>query len=385
MENQDNYRDQGGRKLPVLSPGDRVWVRYYDTEGMEGIVKQEVKPGYFEVTTSSGTYMEWHNRLIKLCPVNSVIQRKLWYTQIGQGLQTLCVPKAGSNHILNVLRMREYTHFQYPFSIPDPTQLAHPVRVVTGLTYPCGIAFNSRREVIVRECIWGSHHRIVVLDIKGDRIRTFGSCMGFSPEEMIYPASIAVDDMDNIYVRSRHKLQKFTRSGELIKCVGVGSELGQYQPGGVTLYDNQMYICDTYNLIQVFNLDLNFIRSIGSHGKGRGEFDRPYDVKFDRDGYMYVAEFGNERVQVLERSGHFIRVFGEGELYPVALHIVDNYVYVRNHRNIEVHRTSGEFVTSFGEFLGAGIRPYYSSSSITSCADGFIYVSDCWSGSIQIF
>ena len=50
-------------------------------------------------------------------------------------------------------------------------------------------------------------HRIVVLDIKGDMIRTFGSCDD-SPEEMRLPTCIAVDDMDNIYVSSFDKLQK---------------------------------------------------------------------------------------------------------------------------------------------------------------------------------
>ena len=46
-------------------------------------------------------------------------------------------------------------------------------------------------------------------------------------------------------------------------------------------------------MIQVFDLDLNFVRSIGSRGSGRGEFDQPYDVKFDTAGNMYVAEWGN--------------------------------------------------------------------------------------------
>ena len=43
--------------------------------------------------------------------------------------------------------------------------------------------------------------------------------------------------------------------------------------------------------IQVFDLDLNFVRSIGSRGKGRGEFNAPDDVKFDTAGNMYVADF----------------------------------------------------------------------------------------------
>ena len=267
----------------------------------------------------------------------------------------------------------------------DPTQLAHPVRVVTGLNWPYGIAFNSRGEMIVSE--WGGH-QIAIFDIRGQRIRTFGS-RGYSPEQMEYPRGIAIDDMDNIYVTSYHKLQKFTSSGELIKCVGQrGSKEGEFEePRGLALHNNQVYICDCKNhRIQVFDLDLNFIQSIGSRDKGRDEFEAPYDVKFDTDGNMYIVEFGNGRVQVLDRNGHFIRVFGEeGKRKlcgPSALHIVDKHVYVSDYTDhcIVVYEISGQFVTSFG---GRGQKEY--PRCITSCADGFIHVCDQYNNRVQIF
>ena len=181
------------------------------------------------------------------------------------------------------------------------------MRVVTDLNYPYGIAYNSRGEMIVSE--WNGH-RVSIFDIRGQKIRTFGS-NGDSPDQMKYPQGTAVNDMDNIYVSSWHKLQKFTSSGELIKCVGGrGGKEGEFDdPRGVTLYDNQVYVCDCNNhRIQVFDLDLNFVRSIGSCGKGRGEFDAPFDVKFDTAGniYMYVAEFSNSRVQVLATSNKYL-------------------------------------------------------------------------------
>ena len=272
---------------------------------------------------------------------------------------------------------------------PDPTQLGRPVRVVTGLNMPYGIAINSRGKMIISECIG---HQISIFDIGGQKIRTFGSC-GDSPEQMIQPAGIAIDDADNIYVSSDHKLQKFTSSGELIKCVGQrGSKEGEFiGPHGVTLYDNQVYVCDCNNhRIQVFDLDLNFIRSIGSRGKGRGEFNEPCDVKFDSAGNMYVAEYNNMRVQVMDINGRFIRAFGQegkGKLgMPSALHIVDNFVYVSNWSGhcIVVYETSGQFVTSFGRCgheEGEFDRPF----CITACADGFIHVCDFLNNRVQIF
>ena len=50
------------------------------------------------------------------------------------------------------------------------------------------------------------------------------------------PAGIATDDTDNIYVSSFHKLQKFTSSGELIKCVGQKGSKKFNHPHGVTVY-----------------------------------------------------------------------------------------------------------------------------------------------------
>ena len=149
--------------------------------------------------------------------------------------------------------------------------------------------------------------------------------------------------------------------------------------------DNLVYVCDRNNhRIQVFDLDLNFVRSIGSRGSGRGEFKFPFDVKFDTAGNMYV---GNGRVQVMDSSGRFIQEFGQGKLSrPSGLLIADKYVYVSTFSGhcIIVYETSGQYVTSFGrrgENEGEFSRPF----CITSCVDGFIHVCDYCNRRVQIF
>ena len=85
-----------------------------------------------------------------------------------------------------------------PFTITvylDPTQLGRPLRIVTDLNKPRGIAYNSRGEMIVSE--WDGD-RVSIIDNRGKKIRTFGS-RGDSPDQMIYPRGIAIDDIDNIY------------------------------------------------------------------------------------------------------------------------------------------------------------------------------------------
>ena len=276
-----------------------------------------------------------------------------------------------------------------PFTVtvyPDPRQVGHPVRTLTGLDHPYGVAFNSRQEMIVSELLGNT---LSIFSTQEQKIQTFNK----SPEDIKYPAGIATDDTDNIYVTSKHKLQKFTSNGELIKCIGErGSKEGEFDyPRGVTLFDNKVYVCDRNNhRIQVFDHDLNFVRSIGSNNKRRGSFHAPHDVKFDTAGNMYVADYSNGRVQVTDPTGQYIWAFGqEGERKlrgPSGLHIVDKHVYVSDWGSccIMVYETSGKFVTSFGR-PGQNEGEFLCPFCITSCADGFIYVCDYDNNRVQIF
>ena len=270
-----------------------------------------------------------------------------------------------------------------PFTMtvyPDPTQLGKPVRVVTGLRHPRGIAKNSRGEVIVSE--W-SRHRIAVVDSSGKVVRTFGST-GDRTEQMIDPTGIAVDRDDNVYVTSSHKLQKFSRDGRLIKSVGQeGNKEGEFcAPTGLRLHNECVYVCDQLNhRIQIFDLELNFIRTFGSRGSGRGEFNSPFDLDFDVEGNMYIADFGNNRIKVLDTRNQFVRQFGhegEGRLkLPSAVHVIGQFVYVSEsgHHRISAFETSGQFVTSFGKY-GKGEEEFFSPRCITSDHTGFIYICD---------
>ena len=272
---------------------------------------------------------------------------------------------------------------------PDPTQLGSSLRIVKDISGPYDIAFNSHGEMIVSEC---DGNKVSVFDVRGQKVRSFGS-HGFKPVQMVFPAGIAVDETNNIYVSSQHKLQKFTSSGELIKCIGrKGSKEAEFtDPRGVTIHSNKIYVCDTDNhRIQVFDMDLNYIHSIGSCGRRRGKFVHPVDAAFSTAGNMYVVEYMNSRVQVLDSRGHCVKMFGDvgkGKLStPTALHIADKYVYVSDMGNhqISVYEISGRYVTSFGR-RGARKEEFKGPYCITSCVNGCIYVCDYGNTRIQVF
>ena len=369
-----------GLQSATVNHPTHVIVELTDSSGQPCSLKQNVTAQLelvTKATPSSRSRWPWSKKSGLAVVVPSPSRYEVSYTAVSRGQHKLHVQ----------VNDREINDSPFTMTVyPDPTQLGHPVRVVTDLKYPYDSAFNKCGEMIVSE-YWG--HRVSIFDIRGQNIQTFGS-HGDSPDQMEWPKGIAIDDTDNIYVSSHHKLQKFTSSGDLIKYVGQrGRKEGEFNdPRGITLYENQVYVCDRNNhRIQVFDLDLNFVRSIGSHDDGRREFNAPLDVKFDTAGNMYIAEYDNERVQVKDSSGHFIRSFGQGQLCgPSGLHIADKYVYVSDHIGdcVVVYETSGQFVTSFGS-LGHKEGDFVRSHCITSSVDGFIHVCDCGNDRVQIF
>ena len=371
-----------GLKSATANHPTHVLVELWDTSGRPCSLQQNITAQLELIPQATPTNQSRLSHKTSLAvTMTTPSQYKVLYTSVSRGQHKLHVQ----------VNDREINGSPFTITVyPDPTQLSHPVRIVTDLCGPYGIAYNSRGEMIVSEC---GDRRVSIIDNRGKKIRTFGS-QGDSPDQMIDPRGIAIDDLDNIYVSSLHKLQKFTSNGKLIKFAGKqGQKEEEFSfPRGVTLHDNQVYMCDANNhRIQVFDLNFNFVRSIGSRGKGRGEFNEPFDVKLDTAGnIIYVTDSNNSRVQVLDNSGHFIRTLcdeGERKLsLPSGLHIADRYVYVSDWFGncIVVYETSGQFVTSFGGH-GQNEGEFDWPFCITSCVDGFIHVCDYLNNRVQIF
>ena len=60
-----------------------------------------------------------------------------------------------------------------------------------------------------------------------------------------------------------------------------------------------MYVADQFNhRVQVFTTEGRWLGMWGKAGNQQGEFDRPNDIAIGADERVYVADFGNARVQV---------------------------------------------------------------------------------------
>jgi len=81
-------------------------------------------------------------------------------------------------------------------------------------------------------------------------------------------------------------------------------------------------------------LGVSFVKTLGRSGQAAGQFLTPMGLEIDALGQLYVADAGNNRIQVIDANGNFIAEFGsfgwrEGEFdFPndVALNMGNLYV-----------------------------------------------------------
>jgi sugar lactone lactonase YvrE len=111
-----------------------------------------------------------------------------------------------------------------------------------------------------------------------------------------------------------------------------GTGAGQFGgPDGIaTSDDGFVYVADTHNArVQKFDLLGTHVLSFGSAGSGPGQFSRPYGIDVDDEGNVYVGDLDLRVVQKFSSSGVHQLTFGDGALaMPFGLWVDDNVVYV---------------------------------------------------------
>ena len=94
----------------------------------------------------------------------------------------------------------------------------------------------------------------------------------------------------NIFYVTDIKLHKLSNSGRTIKSVGqTGTEIVEFNyPNGLRVSKkHELYVISKNNHVQVFDLNLNFLRSFGERGSRNGQFNFPADLLV-YDGYLYT-------------------------------------------------------------------------------------------------
>ena len=185
------------------------------------------------------------------------------------------------------------------------------------------------------------------------------------------------------------RIQKMTKEGHFLSMFGNrGSPNGQLsQPWGCAIdeLNGKVYIADAgNNRVQVFNPNGTFSHIIG----GGGRTPQPRAVAMDPDGNVHVATYawGASVMKVFSvdseySDGHFIRKYGDGILSGLSGVVVDKFGYCI----IGDSDNSAVFVF---DPHGQHIHKISFSGCICGIAldnEGFVYVVDYGNGKIHKF
>ena len=265
------------------------------------------------------------------------------------------VPQKRGEHQLHVKIAGKHVH-NSPFTVtvmPALTCFEQPIATIPGLQGAWGVAITSKRQLVVVE---SRSNRVSILTLEGKKIRSFGTA-GSANGQFNYPGGVTIDNEDNIYIAdaNNHRIQKFGEDGHFIAAVGgQGSNQLQFNnPYGITFNkkDGKLYVCDSSNSrLQVLTTGLQYSGSINSQGNGNGQYKNPMDVAFDSKGQMYVADNGNNCVQVFSAEGQYCHTFGKNILQsPYGVNVdMTGRVYAVEHsaQRISIFTSGGECIRS---------------------------------------
>ncbi|MEH7253358.1 6-bladed beta-propeller [Neobacillus niacini] len=154
-----------------------------------------------------------------------------------------------------------------------------------------------------------SNKQIQVFDQSGTSVFKFGK-EGSKEGEFKFPYGIAGDKAGKIYVADMYNgnISIFDSKGKFIKYFEDKDKLLN-SPGGLRIFDEKLFVTDIKaNKLYVFKLNGEKVMEIGGAGVEEGKFIAPNAVTVDHDDQIYITDSGNNRVQVFDKDGKFIKI-----------------------------------------------------------------------------
>jgi DNA-binding beta-propeller fold protein YncE len=179
---------------------------------------------------------------------------------------------------------------------------------------------------------------------------------------------------------------------------GVPGTLAVPQGIGVQDSTGEIFISNGRGIdrVDVFDIQGNFLRAIGSTGSGAGQFDEPADLRFNPiTGDLHVGDVFNSRINVFDAQGNFKTSYGsfsgpvQGRLFfgPGGMDFdKDGNLYVTDFSAdvIKVYNPQGQQIRTIGA-PGSGPAQFSGPGGlIISDNTGRIYVNDQYNGRVQV-
>ena len=211
------------------------------------------------------------------------------------------------------------------------------------------------------------------------------------------PRGVAINQRGEVVVTDQDSdcIHVFSPSGEKLRSFGTrGSDKGQFDHllGVAVDGGGNILVAEQWNhRIQKFTAEGQFLTAVGTEGSGPLQFSYPSDIAISDK--VYVVDWGNHRVQVLNPDLTFFNTFGKkgsgkGQFqYPHGIACDSTgkvYVTDRDNHRIQVFTAEGKFLRMFGQ-RGQGRGELDWPSSIAIDTGGLVYVSEGANNRVSLF
>lgn len=271
-----------------------------------------------------------------------------------------------------------------------------------------GVDVDSHNNVFVfhrAERIWEDQN-LPLEPIMSPTVLVFDNDTGklkqqWGANKFIMPHSLTIDSNDNIWLTDvgQNKVFKFDHKGNFIFSLGApkqsdNSAVHFNLPTDVAVKpDGSFYVSDGYGNSRIlkFSPEGHLLTEWGTRGNVPGQFLVPHSLALDKQGYLYVADRGNSRLQIFDKNGKFVdewkskqigrpwavRIGTNGDIYIVDGGEQHNF-FSKRARIVKLDRY-GNLLASFGSYgkkLGQFIWPH----AIAVKGNDTLYVGEVGAG-----
>lgn len=286
-----------------------------------------------------------------------------------------------------------------PQSAPelDYAAVADPLPLPAGTTMgaPASIRFDSKGHMFVLN---RGPQALAEFDANGKFIRLFGDGL------LTRAHGLRIDREDNLWVTdgTAHIVMKLNPQGQVLLTLGTKGEAGEWndatgshrlnQPNDLAFGRNgDIFVVQGHTAgggdprILKFDKNGKFIKTWGGKGTEPGKFTVAHGIAVDAQGLLWVTDRENQRIQIFDQDGTFIRELKYAGL-PCALYIGDQYIYMVNGYGDQLLRLdlNGKVLAAVGK-SGKGVGEFGEAHAVTMSPTGEIWVADTVNSAVQKF
>src|SRR6202011_4650338 len=176
------------------------------------------------------------------------------------------------------------------------------------LTDVASVGVDSKDRIYVFN---RGEHPMIVLDRDGNFIKSWGEGL-FSRAHGLH-----IDAEDHLYCTDDgdHTVRKCSADGKVLLTIAIRKQPAPLMSGEpfhrcthtALSPKGDIYVSDGYGNARVhkYSPDGKLLHSWGESGSDPGQFNVPHNICCDPDGWVYVADRENHRVQVFDGNGKF--------------------------------------------------------------------------------